>query len=161
MTIKVLNRSTGNVCYDLPEFNVHRVFNIGESKNIEDTELEALSQQEGGLLVLQHMLLVEDKEWVAAHWDAPIEYWWKPERIKQAMIEDELDLFKETLEYAPEGVLDFIKMFSWQIPLTDLNKIQALKEATGFDTMAAISLMSENKKKPEERKSTRLRREED
>lgn len=51
MAIKVFNRSTGNVCYELPELNVRRVFNIGESKIIEESELEMVSQQDGGLIL--------------------------------------------------------------------------------------------------------------
>lgn len=160
-TIKVLNRSTGNVCYELPELNTRRVFNFGESKMIPEKELEALYQTDGGLQLLKEMLLVFDKNWVKEHWDAPIEYWWTPERIQQAMIEDDVELFKETLEYAPEGVIDFIKMFAWQMPLSDLNKVEALKEATGFDAVAASSLMSVKKENLAPRKTTRLRKEED
>lgn len=161
MLIKVYNRSTGNVCYELPELNVRRVFNIGETKNIDETELEALSQTDGGLAILQNMLLVEDKTWVNAHWEAPIEYWWKPEKIKKALLEDSLELFSETLDYAPEGVIDFIKMFAWSIPLTDLNKIQVLKDKKGFDTLAAVQVMSQGEPKEEVHKTSRLRREED
>lgn len=162
MAIKVYNRSTGPACYELPELNVRRVFNIGESKILEEAELEALSQQDGGLLLLQHILLVENKEWVNAHWDAPIEYWWKPERIRKALLEDSVELFAETLDYAPDGVIDFIKLFAYQIPLTDLNKIQVLKDKTGFDTLAVIEIMKKGEK-PEEtpKKHSRLRREED
>lgn len=161
MAIKVYNRSTGNVCYELPELNTRRVFNIGESKVIEESELEMLSQQEGGLFILSEYLLVDNKEWVKAHWDAPIEYWWTPEKIRSSMIEDDIDLFTETLDYAPEGVIDFIKMFAWQVPLTDLNKIQALKDKTGFDTLAAVSVMQQTDKKQEVQRPTRRRREEE
>lgn len=161
MAIKVFNRSTGNVCYNLPELNVRRVFNLGETKVIEEEELEALSQTDGGLSILQNMLLVDSKEWVNAHWDAPIEYWWRPEKIRESLLNDDIELFSETLDYAPEGVIDFIKMFAWQIPLSDLNKIQALKDKTGFDTLAAVSVMSQTEKKEEAPKLARRRREED
>ena len=161
MAIKVINRSTGNVCYELPELNVRRVFNIGESKIIDEAELEMVSQQDGGLILLQDFLLVDNKEWVAAHWDAPIEYWWLPERIRKSMIEDDLELFSETLDYAPEGVIDFIKMFAWQVPLTDLNKIQVLKDKTGFDALAAASVMNQEGQMKEAPRAARRRREEE
>ena len=161
MAIKVFNRSTGNVCYELPEMNIRRVFNIGESKIIDEAELEMVSQQDGGLILLQEFLLVDNKEWVAAHWDAPIEYWWQPERIRKSMLEDDIELFTETLDYAPEGVIDFIKMFAWQVPLTDLNKIQALKEKTGFDALAAASVMAQESVQKEAPRAARRRREEE
>lgn len=160
--IKVYNRSIGNVSYELPEFGTRRFFNIGETKEVQEKELEALSQQYGGLFLLKNSLLVQDKEWVKAHFDAPIEYWWKPEKIKKSLLEDDLELFKETLDYAPQGVIDYIILFSWQIPLKDLNKIQAIREKTGFDVMQAIEIMKKPQHEPEEiEKPKRRRRQED
>ena len=155
--IKVYNRSTGMVYYSLPELGIRRAFNLGEIKNIDEKELEALSQIDGGLILLKENLLVDDKDWVEKHFEAPIEYWWKPEKIKKAMLEDSLELFSETLDYAPEGVLDFIKMFSWQVPLTDLNKIAVLKEKTGFDAQAAALLMKKNNTESEQAPTRRKR----
>lgn len=162
MSIKVYNRSVGEVVYALPEMNINRIFAIGETKNLEESELEALSQSYGGLRILQHDLLVEDKAWVAAHFDAPIEYWWKPDKIKDAMLNDSIELFTETLDYAPEGVIEYIKMYAYKLPLTDLNKIEALRAKTDFDAMAAAEFMKEDTApKATAPTRTRLRREED
>lgn len=140
--MKVYNRSDSVVSYSLPELRVRRVFNLGECKELEPAEMEALWQTDGGQILIKQHLCVDDKEWVSAHWDAPIEYFWKDEDIKICLTEDSIDLFRETLEYAPEGVIDLIKNYAWRLPIHDLNKIEAIKEATGFDVLAAIDVMS-------------------
>ena len=139
--VKVYNRSDGNVVYTLPELNIRRVFNPGETKEIEYSELEALFQTDGGHDLIVGYLLVDDKEWVDKHWDAPIEYFWYPEQVKACVMEDPIDLFEETLDYAPDGVIDLIKMYSWKVPLTDLNKIKLIKDKLGFDVLAAVEFM--------------------
>lgn len=40
--MKVYNRSDSNVTYSLPELNTRRVFALGESKELEPKEMEAL-----------------------------------------------------------------------------------------------------------------------
>ena len=80
---------------------------------------------------------------------------------QQKLLDEILDLFKETLEYAPEGVIELIKEYAWRLPCNDLNKIHAIKEKTGFDAQLATQAM-----KPKEVtesapvKQGRLRREE-
>ena len=141
-TFKVTNRSDGNVTYTLDELRTRRVFNISETKDISEDELEALWQTDGGQVLIKDYLLVHDKEWVKAHWDAPIEYFWDVDDIKKCLKEDDIELFTETLDYAPAGVIDLIKTLSWRMPLTDLNKIGAIRDKTGFDVMLAIEAMS-------------------
>lgn len=140
-TIKVTNRSDGNVTYTLEELRVRRVFNINETKEIDEAEIEALYQTDGGQRLIKDYLLVQDKEWVHKHWDAPIEYFWGQPEVKKCLLEDDLELFKETLDYAPAGVIDLIKTLAWRLPITDLNKIGAIREKTGFDVLLAIESM--------------------
>lgn len=159
--MNVINRSAELVCYDLPELRVSREFEIGMHKDIPEEELEALFQNVGGNFQLKNFLLVEDREWVKKHWDAPIEYFWDFDAVKNCVLNDPLDLFEETLEYAPEGVIELIKEYAWRLPCNDLNKIHAIKEKTGFDAQLAVQAM-----KPKEAtesapvKQGRLRREE-
>lgn len=144
--MKVINRSDGNVVYSLPELNIRRVFVPGESKDLSEQELNALWQIDGGASLLRNELMVQDEEWVNKTMPyAPIEYFWLIKDVDKCILEDSLELFKETLEYAPSGVIDLIKARAWQLPMTDLNKMEALKQKTGFDTLKAIEVM----KKPE------------
>lgn len=159
--MKVYNRSDSNVTYNLPELSTRRVFSLGECKDLDAKEMEALWQMDGGTVIIKDYLCVDDQEWVDAHWpDAPLEYFWKDEDVKKCLLEDSLALFQETLEYAPQGVIDLIKMYAWKLPISDLNKIEAIRLATGFDTLAAIDVMSAAKARPEPQKKERLRKRE-
>lgn len=158
--MKVFNRSDSNITYSLPELSTRRVFALGESKELEPKEMEALWQMDGGMTIIKDYLVVDDPEWVAQHWDAPIEYFWKAEEVKKCLLEDDLALFQETLDYAPAGVIDLIKMLAWQLPISDLNKIEAIRQATGFDTLAAIEVMSAAKPRKDPQKKERLRKRE-
>lgn len=161
--MNVLNRSTDQVVYSLPELHTRRVFAPGENKEIDAEELRALSQIDGGYILLKEYLRVDDRGWVEENLpNAPIEYFWGADEVRTCILSDSAELFSETLDYAPEGVLDMIKDFSWKIPMTDMNKIHALLEKTGFDVLAAIEVMKpkdgEVQQKPRQRE--RLRREE-
>lgn len=158
--MKVINRSDGNVTYALPELNTRRVFTPGASKEIEAKELEALWQTDGGQILIKDYLLVQDRQWVMTHWDAPIEYFWQNEEIKACILEDDLELFKETLDYAPAGVIDLIKTISWKLPLSDLNKIAAIRDKTGFDVHMAAQVMADGGDKPKANKGPQRRRRE-
>lgn len=159
--MQVINRSDGNVAYHLPELNTRRVFTVGSEKDIDAKELEALWQTDGGQILIRNHLLVNDREWVKAHWDAPIEYFWQNEQIRKCLLEDDIDLFKETLDYAPEGVIDIIKSMAWRLPLTDLNKIAAIKDKTGFDVLLAIEVMKAESPRQQASTGTQRRRREE
>ena len=160
--IKLTNRSDGIVTYSLPELNIRRVFNIQESKEVPEKELNALWQTDGGAQLIRHYLKVEDIDWVKKTFEVPVEYFWSIDEIKKCIIEDDLELFAETLDYAPRGVIDLIKQYSWRIPLNDLNKIQIIRDKLGFDVLAAIKIMAppEDAQKPIEKQERRRRREE-
>ncbi len=155
--MKVTNRSDGTVTYSLDEFNIRRVFNINETKEIEEKELQALFQQDGGNFLVRHYLMVHDEAWVMRHFNAPMEYFWNVAQITACVKNDSLELFSETLDYAPEGVKDIIKSLSWKLPLTDLNKIQIIQDKLDFNVMAAIAIMSESKPVAAQPKKERLR----
>ena len=163
MELQVQNRSNDQVVYSIPELRIRRVFTPGEIKpKIDEEELIALSQMDGGLVLLVDNLKIDDKEWVMEHFpDTPIEYFWGADDVKNCVLNDSVELFSETLDYAPKGVVDMIKDLAWRLPMTDMNKIQVLKDKTGFDTIAAIQVMDSTPVTPEKIKAkVRLRREE-
>ena len=51
----------------------------------------------------------------------------------------------DCLDYAPVGVIDLLKKYSVALPVTDINKRQALKEKTGFDVDVAIKNLEAEK----------------
>jgi len=58
----VKNRSAGRVVYKIPEDNVRREFNPGESKRISFEELEKLSYQPGGRELMADFLQIQSAE---------------------------------------------------------------------------------------------------
>jgi len=160
--MKVMNRDTGQTGYSLPELNIRRVFNVGEIKELKEEEILALYNTDAGRLMLSHILQVQNKEFVIKNiWpDAPIEYFWTKEQIIKCLMEDSPELFAETLDYAPEGVINILKDLAWRTPITDLNKVQIMRQKLGFDPIKAHEVMT--KQAPEtksERKGGRLRKE--
>ena len=107
------------------------MFVPGESKDLSEQELNALWQIDGGASLLRNELMVQDEEWVNKMMPyAPIEYFWLVSDVDKCILEDSLELFKETLEYAPTGVIDLIKARAWQLPMTDLIEVMKKPEGT-------------------------------
>lgn len=158
--MQVTNRSTSVVVYTLDELKVRRNFAPNETKDIPAKELETLYQQEGGNATLRDYLMVHDKDWMEIHYPGvPIEYFWTFDDVKNCLENDSLELFKETLQYAPEGVLDIIKDLAWRLPVNSLDKMRAIEERTGFNVEAAIAHSSDSKEEqPQPRQTSRLRK---
>lgn len=56
-----------------------------------------------------------------------------------------IDEFLDCLDFAPPGVIDLIKKLSVSLPMTDFQKVNALKAKTGFDASAALKHDIESK----------------
>ena len=144
--MKVRNRSTSIVSYSVPDLNVKREFSAGEIKEIPQQELEVLLQQPGGRVILTEYLQVSKEDITRLDVIQPEqEYFYSDEDVKNIMRNGSLDEFLDMLDFAPEGVMDMIKTYAVQLPLTDLYKVNALREKTGFDSAKALeNSMDEN-----------------
>lgn len=153
----VTNRSAGQVSYHIPEDNIHRRLQPGESRKVKFSELEKLSYQRGGDVLLAQFLQVKDVDVLnelSVH--AEPEYFMDEAQIVDLIKNGSLDAWLDCLDFAPVGVMDIIKRLSVSIPLSDYQKRVALKEKTGFDVDAAIRNAEEDrddgaKTKPERR----------
>lgn len=138
--VKVVNRSTGKVYYDIPEMGIRREFNPNEPKMISAQEIAAVCQQTGGRALFYHYLMIEDdtvfKDTVNMK-EEP-EYWLTTAAIPNWMTTSTLDEFIDALKYAPEGVKDLIKREAVDSKLADMNKRDAIKKILGFDVSFAI-----------------------
>lgn len=144
--MKVKNRSTCTVSYTVPDLNIKRVFVAGEIKDIPLKELQILVQQPGGRVILTEYLQVSKEDIRQLDVLEPEqEYFYSEDDVKRIMKFGSQDEFLDMLDFAPEGVLDMIKTYAVQLPLSDLFKINALKEKTGFDAAKALeNSMDEN-----------------
>ena len=144
--MKVKNRSTSVVCYSVPDLNIKREFSAGEIKEIPQEELESLLQQPGGRVILTEYLQVSKDDIKQLDVLQPEqEYFYSDEDIKRIMTLGSQDEFLDMLDFAPEGVMNMIKGYAVQLPLTDLRKVEALRKKTGFDSSKALeNSMDEN-----------------
>ena len=139
MKVKVINRTKSTVTYSIPEDNIARYFAPNEDKMIDTKELEKLTYRPGGEALIRDCFLIKNEEIVDnLIGDQEPEYWMTEEEVKEVMVNDSYDKFLDTLDFAPEGVIDIIKTLAVTLPLTDTNKLSALKRKTGFDAAAAI-----------------------
>ena len=142
----VKNRSASRVFYKIPEDNVRREFNPGESKRIGFDELEKLSYQSGGRELMANFLQIQSEEAtqnLGIHTEP--EYNMTEEQIIDLIKTGSLDAFLDCLDFAPVGVIDLLKKFAVSVPLADYEKRQALKEKTGFDVDIALKNMIADK----------------
>jgi hypothetical protein len=142
----VTNRSASRVHYELPEIGIKaRVFEPGETKrNIKYAELEALTYIPGGMELIKEYLQVKDEsvreELVG---DVEPEYHMDNEAVKKLILEGSMDEWLDALDFAPDGVIDLIKEFSAELPLTDTRKMQAFQEKKGVNLANMIQLRQE------------------
>lgn len=137
----VTNRSGSRVIYNLPEMNnLHREFEVGETKKISEEELYKLSVRPGGLNIIAHYLLIKERKAMQDIGLKPEpEYYMSQVEIKNLLQNGSLDQFLDCLDFAPEGVIEIIKDMSVKLPLNDVSKRQALYEKTGFNVDSAIA----------------------
>ena len=142
----VKNRSAGVATYKIPELGVRRAFQPGEIKKISAEELEKLTYRPGGMALLANFLQIMEPEAIAKVGLNPQpEYHMSEQDIAKLMMNGSIDEFLDCLDFAPPGVIDLIKKLSVSLPMTDFQKVNALKAKTGFDAAAALKHVMEEK----------------
>lgn len=142
----VKNRSAGVATYKIPEMGIRRSFAPGEIKKISAEELEKLTYRPGGMAILANFLQIMESEAIAkVGLRTEPEYNMSEQDIVKLMKDGSLDEFLDCLDFAPTGVIDLIKKLSVALPLTDIQKVGALKAKTGFDCQAALKHVMEEK----------------
>ena len=140
------NRSAGSVCYSVPDLNVRRNFMPGEVKRVPKEEIERLSYEPGGDIILaEYLQIISPEVREDLGMETEPEYDLTETEIVELIKTGDMDHWEDALNFAPAGVIDLIKTLSVSLPLTDLNKAQMLKDKTGFDVMKAIDLENQVK----------------
>ena len=143
---KVKNRGASLVVYKIPEDGIRREFKPGQTLSVSSEELEKLTYQPGGTTILSQFLQILDLEAIQqANIKVEPEYHYSEADVINLIKSGSLDSFLDALDFAPIGVIDLIKKLSIDIPLTDIQKRQALKAKTGFDVEAALKHQFEDK----------------
>ena len=142
----VKNRSVSTVVYRIPEMNIRREWQPGESKRISFEEIEKLSYQPGGRTLMANFLQIKEEAATQAfNIERQPEYEMSEQQVVDLIREGSLDAFLDALDFAPVAVIDLIKKLSIDIPLMDMDKRKALKAKTGFDVDAALRHIEEEK----------------
>ena len=138
--VGVKNRSHSTVIYNIPEMNVRRQFTPGETKQITLAELEALTYRPGGLTLIIDCLLITDQgiaNQIINHKIEP-EYWLDEKGVINLIQNGSIDEFLDCLDFAPDGVIELVKVAATKLPLNDVKKREALKLKTGYDLGRAL-----------------------
>jgi len=147
----VKNRSGGSVIYSIKEDGIRREFHPGEEKRISFEELEKLSFQPGGRILIERYLQITDKEVTdSLNITTEPEYYMSEADIKELILHGSQDAFLDCLDFAPVGVIDLIKRMAVSLPCNDIMKRRAIKEKTGFDVDKAIQHVEEEREGIEE-----------
>lgn len=146
--IKVRNRDNGRVGYTIPDMNnLHRNFESGETKQLTMEELRKLSWLPGGQRMLEDLLVIENEE--ARQELLPSvepEYTYTREDIEELLQKGSLDQVKDCLDFAPQGVINLVKEIAVETELNDIQKRDAILEATKFNVTKAIEINRESAK---------------
>ena len=143
---RVKNRGASLVIYKIPEDGIRREFKPGQTLTISSEELEKLTYQPGGTIILSQFLQILDLDAIEQfHIKTEPEYHMSEAQVADLIKNGSLDAFLDALDFAPIGVIDLIKKLSIDIPMTDIQKRKALKNKTGFDVEAALRHNEEDK----------------
>ncbi len=136
---RVKNRGASTVVYKIADKGIRREFKPGQIMQISSEELEELTFQPGGSLILSQFLQIMDLDGIqAARIKTEPEYYMSEADVAKLITSGSLDAFLDCLDFAPISVIDLIKKMSIDIPMVDIQKRKALKEKTGFDVEAAL-----------------------
>lgn len=139
----VKNRNVGGTGYLLND-GTRQFFEYGEVKKIPLSQLEELSYAPGGQSILRDYLVIEDQSALDyLNITVEPEYFYSEEDIKNILsrVDDEsLDLLEDTLNFAPQGVIELVKKFAVELEIPDNRKRELITEKTGVNINSAIDI---------------------
>lgn len=137
--VQVRNRSNRVVIYHVDDMHVRREFAPGETKMIPVDELLALSQKAGGAYIIRNSLFIQDAPTVK---EMPMkvepEYYLDDKGVIDLLKNGSVDALLDCLDFAPGGVIELVKKYAVDLPITDTRKIKAIQEKTGFKVDLAL-----------------------
>lgn len=136
--VQVRNRNNGTTGYTL-DGNFHRDFSPKETKKVPFSELRQLQYAPGGQYILNHYLVVEDKEALdLLNMRVEPEYFYDEEKIRDILLNGSIDAFADFLDFAPEGNIEIAKAIAVKEQLPDVRKRDMLSKKTGLNITNAI-----------------------
>ena len=166
MTEKVtlMNRSDMSFTIVGEGYYPNRSFDgYGVELTIPYEELRDIANTRGGRNALKNFLMIKGTEEEVTEILTSLsifvesEYYYKADTIKAILKKGSLDLLEDTLNFAPQGVIDLLQTIAIQMPLTDMNKIEMISEHLGINL---ITMINNGKKQKElsEKKPEKIRK---
>jgi hypothetical protein len=158
MMVEVINNSTGSVSYYSELTRMHRKWDKPDSKKkVSLEELRELVSASGGYELLENFLLIKDMD-VREELGLPVnkEYMLDEKEIK-ALLKKSVDTIETTLENTSESIKEKIAQAAIDTKLSDLDKLEVIKEHSGVDVLFAIQEKKEEEKqeKADKKKTTK------
>jgi hypothetical protein len=159
LMVEVTNNSTGSVSY-YSEFSrtLRKWDKPSTTKKISLEELRELVGSSGGYELLENFLLIKNME-VREELGLSVnkEYMLDEKEIK-VLLKKSVEVLENTLENTSDAIKDKIAQSAIDTKLSDLNKLELIKEHTGVDVLFAIQEKKEEEKQEkatDKKKSTK------
>lgn len=141
--VEITNRNNGYTGYYIPDINRRRNFAPGETKKVELDELKQLSYIDGGEYLLKNYFIINNKDALSQlNMEVEPEYYYTEKEIKDILLNGSLDQLEDTLNFAPNGVIELIKQIAVSEEIPDIRKRKLISEKTGFNVESAIYVNS-------------------
>ena len=156
--VKVTNRSS----WRIPDMgNLTRSFMPGETKPVSAEEIRKLNWTPGGAVMLRDDLVLDNAELIEELLgEVEPEYNYDEAKVKDILMNGSMDEFMDTLDFAPEGIIDMMKDLAISLEIPDVRKREALSKKTGVNINNAININNisgeEEGEKPAEKKQRRV-----
>jgi hypothetical protein len=158
LMVEVTNNSTGSVSY-YSEFSrtLRKWDKPNSTKKISLEELRELVGSSGGYELLENFLLIKNMD-VREDLGLPVnkEYMLDEKEIK-AVLKKSVDVLENTLENTSDSIKEKIAQSAIDTKLSDLDKLEAIKEYSGVDVLTVIQEKKEEEKqeKADKKKTTK------
>lgn len=138
--VLVKNRSTAEVIITIPNRGIQKTIYPGQTlDSLTFGDLEEFAGLPGGdTLLREYLQLAEVEVKKLDLGDPEPEYNMSEQDVYKLVTTGSMDEFLDCLDFAPTGVIDIIKKMAVDLPISDMNKMEAIKEKTGFDVSLAI-----------------------
>lgn len=133
--ISVRNMTNQTVVYIIEEDNIRRRFTAFETKKVSAKELRKLYYIDGGDVLLQDYLSIDNKE-LAGEFGVPadmIEYYWTKEDVDKVLLEGSIEALQDAIEFGPAGISELIKERAIQLDINDLAKRKVIDDMLNID----------------------------
>lgn len=139
--VKITSRGACVCGYVIPELgNLTRRFMPGESKTVPMDELRKLVWTPGGEELLKNNFILDNKEAITELIpNVEPEYFFDEKDVEDLLKYGTIDQLKDALDFAPDGVVSLIKDKAVETRLNDVEKREAILEATDFNVTNAIA----------------------